>query len=161
MLLRYEGIRPSSGHTRSFFIIFVVVYTQEDPYADAYTPMARSCAAPVRDGAQGDQRGARLPSRPSRPCSRQRPAPATGLGHAPVALCCLAHMGASRCQSGCPGRGGSPAPRSTRASPGRPRTASQPPRRSSPPGARRPLFPREVSCPRPGVSPTHRGPPRS
>jgi site-specific recombinase XerD len=49
------------------FIIFVVVYTEEAPYADASTPISRYCSAYVRDGAQGDQRGARLPSRPSRP----------------------------------------------------------------------------------------------
>src|SRR5438132_10880887 len=92
-----------------------------------------------------DERGAGLSPCPSRARGRQRPTPPNGLRHAALYLFRPAQVGPSLREPGYPGLGRSPPPRSTHESHVRVGTAPQSPRRSRPPGARRPPFPMELS----------------
>src|SRR2546428_372828 len=123
-------------------------------------PLSRSCAHDLRHPAQADQGGACLAPCTSRPCGGRGSTRLHRLRPLPRGAFCPAHMGAALCPSRAPGFAGSPAPRSPAPSHLRTRTTPQPPRRSSPPPARLPVFPLERSRTRDRLGPPNRSPAR-
>jgi hypothetical protein len=156
-----KGCVPIRGEARDVTWdegIFAVLYSGDPSQANPHTALSRCCPPHLRPLRETAQRSARLPPCPSGTRRRQRPAHPHRRRRAPVYVFCRAHRGPSLCPARPPGARGSPALRATAQSHRRVGKTPQAPGRSSPPGTRLPVFPREWSRPRDRLRPRDRRP---